>query len=210
MSITSFPIGDSCVYYRLGETLSVGLSEQVIGAYRHLLESDGLRSLGVTDVVPAYTGVALYFEEPLQLDAVDKYVEEALKNSSVEVQEGRAFVIPVAYTGADIERVCSFADIGVRELIEIHTSVTYIVAMIGFLPHFPYLLGLDKRLHVPRLDEPRVSVPAGSLAIGGAQTGVYPEKSPGGWNVIGSCDPQLLLDIQPGDRVSFTEVTDAA
>ena len=77
------------------------------------------------------------------------------------------------------------------------------VAMIGFRPHFPYLLGMDRRLATPRLDAPRLKVPAGAVAIGGEQTGVYPESSPGGWNIVGMTDPHLLPPVLPGDTIRF-------
>ena len=90
-------------------------------------------------------------------------------------------------------------------MVTIHTKAEYTVAMVGFLPHFPYLTGLDKKIETPRLDNPRTKVPKGSVAIGGAQTGIYPVESPGGWNLIGTTDPLLLVDIEPGDIVEFKE-----
>ena len=88
-------------------------------------------------------------------------------------------------------------------MIKRHTAVEYMVAMIGFRPHFPYLLGLDPSLVTPRLDTPRLKVPAGAVAIGAEQTGVYPEASPGGWNILGMTDPELLKAINPGDTIVF-------
>jgi inhibitor of KinA len=126
-----------------------------------------------------------------------------------KLQEPREHTIPVVYDGLDLERACSITGLTFAELVKVHTTANYIVAMIGFLPNFPYLLGLDQRLHIPRLDSPRVSVPAGSVAIGGAQTGVYPSSSPGGWNIIGTCNPDSLLDLSPGDRVYFVEESNA-
>jgi KipI family sensor histidine kinase inhibitor len=78
--------------------------------------------------------------------------------------------------------------------------------MIGFRPHFPYLLGLDRSLTTPRLDSPRLKVPAGAVGIGGEQTGIYPETSPGGWNILGMTQPELLYPIEPGDTVVFKRV----
>ena len=75
--------------------------------------------------------------------------------------------------------------------------------MVGFKPFFPYLIGLDPRLETPRLASPRKRVAAGSVAIGGAQTGIYPEDSPGGWNIVGRMDPQQLQTILPGDIIIF-------
>ncbi len=97
------------------------------------------------------------------------------------------------------------AGMSVREVIDLHRQTEFMVAMVGFKPHFPYLIGLDERLVTPRLASPRTKIPAGSVAIGGAQTGIYPVESPGGWNLIGTTDPELLQEIRPGDTVVFKE-----
>ncbi len=91
----------------------------------------------------------------------------------------------------------------VATVIDLHAAAEYTVAMVGFQPHFPYLIGLDDRIATPRLDSPRTRVPAGTVAIGGAQTGIYPRQSPGGWNMIGTTDPSRLIPINPGDTVIF-------
>jgi KipI family sensor histidine kinase inhibitor len=109
----------------------------------------------------------------------------------------------VRYDGPDLGRVALTHGITEREVAERHAAAEYQVAMIGFRPHFPYLLGLDPALVTPRLATPRLKVPAGSVAIGGQQTGIYPVESPGGWNIIGRTDPVLLTPILPGDIVVF-------
>jgi KipI family sensor histidine kinase inhibitor len=121
--------------------------------------------------------------------------------------------IAVRYGGADgpdLERVAAHAGLSAGEVVARHAASDYTVAMLGFAPGFPYLLGLDAALHVPRRANPRTRVPAGSVAIGGAQTGIYPRELPGGWNLIG-CTPLTLFDpcrdqpclLAPGDRVRF-------
>ncbi|WP_175103244.1 5-oxoprolinase subunit PxpB [Pararobbsia alpina] len=112
--------------------------------------------------------------------------------------------------GPDLETVARLADIPVDEVIERHSCVEYIVFFIGFQPGFAYLGGLDPRLATPRHKEPRLKVPAGSVGIGGSQTGVYPTESPGGWQLIGRT-AEVLFDparavparLSPGDRVRF-------
>ncbi len=113
--------------------------------------------------------------------------------------------LPVVYDGQDLSRVADHAGMSPTEVISLHLNGTYTVAMIGFRPHFPYLIGMDERLATPRLATPRTRVPAGSVGIAGSQTGVYPEASPGGWNIIGRTDPALLRPIRPGDLVEFQE-----
>jgi KipI family sensor histidine kinase inhibitor len=112
--------------------------------------------------------------------------------------------------GPDLDALAEHAGLPSRDVIELHAAGEYRVAMLGFSPGFPYLLGLDPRLAMPRLDTPRTRVPAGSVGIGGAQTGIYPQSGPGGWRIIGRTtlalfdplhDPPTLL--APGDRVRF-------
>ena len=126
------------------------------------------------------------------------------------------YVIPVHYGGEfgpDLEDFAMAKGLSLREVIDLHTSVEYYVYLIGFTAGFPYLGGLPEVLHFPRRDQPRVRVPAGSVGIGGAQTGVYPHEAPGGWHLIGRTDLSLFdVDrsppalLKPGDRVKFVEV----
>lgn len=130
----------------------------------------------------------------------------------VRVNE-RTVEIPVRYggeDGADLRAVAQACGLSEDETIRVHASAVYVVAFVGFLPGFAYLDGLDERLHRPRRSQPRTRVPAGSVAIAGAQSGVYPFDSPGGWHLLGRTethmfdpgrDPAALL--QPGDRVRF-------
>jgi KipI family sensor histidine kinase inhibitor len=118
--------------------------------------------------------------------------------------------LPVRYDGADLGTVADDAGLAVEEVVALHSGAEYIVRFCGFSPGFGYLTGLDRRLQLPRLTTPRPSVPAGSVAIAGGYTGVYPRSSPGGWRLLGSTDvPLFVLDRQPpallapGVRVRF-------
>ena len=104
----------------------------------------------------------------------------------------REVAIEVAYDGPDLADVCSLTGLSPDDVVRLHTAPDYTVAFLGFSPGFPYLLGLDPRLAVPRLDSPRVAVPPGSVGIGGEQTGVYPSATPGGWRLIGHTDAALF------------------
>jgi KipI family sensor histidine kinase inhibitor len=128
--------------------------------------------------------------------------------------------IPVCYGGdfgPDLDALASHAKLTAADVIARHTAATYTVAMLGFAPGFPYLFGLDPALEMPRRASPRTRVPAGSVAIGGAQTGIYPSELPGGWQLIGRT-PLALFDAQrdppsllmPGDRVRFVAIDAAA
>jgi KipI family sensor histidine kinase inhibitor len=125
--------------------------------------------------------------------------------------------IPVCYGGEfgpDLDAVAAHASISVDEVIDRHLRANYDVAMLGFMPGFPYLRGLDATLHTPRLATPRTRVPAGSVAIGGAQTGIYPRELPGGWRIIGRT-PLVLFDpardvpalLWPGQKVRFVRLS---
>ena len=199
-------VGDSCLSWVFGESLSIETSQKVLAAYRYLKDNEEMESLGVHDVVPAYTSLAVYFNDPRQSESVRDCVEELFKTIPAEFMEGTSHTIEVDYNGVDLARVVSLSGLSASEVVGWHVKPEYLVATIGFLPHFPYLLGLNEKLHVPRLESPRTKVAAGSVAIGGAQTGVYPQESPGGWNILGTCDPLVLKVLQPGDTIKFCEV----
>ncbi|MDU3078398.1 MAG: 5-oxoprolinase subunit PxpB, partial [Mixta calida] len=135
------------------------------------------------------------------------------EESEAAVPESREVAIPVVYggeAGPDLDVVARHCQMTPQQVVEAHAAVLYDVYFIGFQPGFPYLGGLDSRLHTPRRDEPRVQVPAGSVGIGGSQTGIYPLASPGGWQLLGRTtlplfDPQQQPPtlLRPGDRVRF-------
>lgn len=176
------------------------------------------------DLVPAYASLAVFFDPgAIDADTVRAWLHSHCVDTTT-TSAGRSSTlveIPVCYGdvyGEDLDTAAAELGMAARELIARHTAATYTVAMIGFAPGFPYLLGLDPALALPRLATPRTRVPAGSVAIGGAQTGIYPRESPGGWRLIGrtplrlfdpclpdldGASPSLLV---PGDRVRFTAV----
>lgn len=176
------------------------------------------RPAAVVDLHPAYATLLVTYD-PLLCDPVALAAEldrRAGSLSGLPAPPSRSFVIPVRYGGADgpdLDDVARLTGLGVEELIAAHSGASYEVQFIGFSPGFPYLAGLPERLHTPRRDTPRKSVPAGSVAIAGAQAGIYPVRSPGGWNVIGRTDLVLFdpahapgATLSPGDRVRFEAV----
>ena len=169
----------------------------------------------VSEVVNGYNTVTVYVNHERHVPLVKTKILQAWE-TSVDIKTfGKLHIIPVCYNGEDLEQLAHAKNLTVQQVIEIHTSVEYSIYMIGFLPGFPYLGGLDERLHLPRREVPRKSVPKGSVGIGGSQTGIYPIESPGGWHLIG----QTHIDIfsatslenpflfQAGDRIQFTEIT---
>ena len=207
-------VGDFAVSWKLAETISVETSRRVLCCYQALRESKNPVLKQITDIVPTYLSVTVYFREAGN-DEIQKAVAltdeffSRLDMNSADNGKGSVLTVefPVVYNGADLERVAEIHGISVESVIRLHCSSEYRVAMIGFKPYFPYLIGLPAELETPRLDSPRLSVPAGSVAVGGAQTGIYPEVSPGGWNLLGVTDPELLKQLCPGDRVLFKAVS---
>lgn len=184
----------------------------------------------VVDIVPAYDTVTVVYDPAAAAEqapmegggpAVWQRVEAALRRAAASGDAGaearpRVVEIPVRYGGEygpDLEACAARAGMDPREFIEAHASAQYTVAMIGFLPGFPYLSGLPERLAQPRLAAPRRRVPAGSVGIAGVQTGVYPFDSPGGWQIIGRTDRRLFDPhaaepslLRAGDIVRFVPV----
>ncbi len=173
---------------------------------------------GVTNVHPAYASILAEFNPlatgraALRRAAAELFAQAA----AAPLPEARMVEIPVAYGGEygpDLEDAAARLGRTPEEVIAIHSGAEYLVYFLGFSPGFPYLGGMPESIALPRLESPRRRVPAGSVAIGGRQTGVYPVASPGGWRIIGrtplrlfqpEADPPVLL--QMGDRVRFVPV----
>jgi KipI family sensor histidine kinase inhibitor len=167
---------------------------------------------GVVELVPAYRTL-LVVADPEQAEALDELAARlpALELPPAEAVAGDPVEIPVSYDGEDLPEVAALTGLDAEEVVRRHTAPEYTVAFLGFSPGFPYLVGLDPSLEVPRRDTPRTSIPAGSVGLAGGQTGIYPTASPGGWRLIGRTeatlfdpgrDPPALL--APGGRLRFT------
>lgn len=173
---------------------------------------------GLIELVPAFTSLMVRFD-PAVTDyrQVSSYVTAAQKTiENAKSGSGRIVDIPVCYGGEygpDLSYVAEHAGMTEQEVIEIHAGNVYPIYMLGFLPGFPYLGGMDQRLFTPRLASPRKSIPAGSVGIGGQQTGIYPMESPGGWQLIGRTplklfDPAQPLPYHTGDSIRFVPISE--
>ena len=181
---------------------------------RQKLPARGTR--GLLDAIPGARTLLLLFDPEL-LDRESLLREVAMgASASPSAGEGRPVRVPVLYGGADLPELARGLKISPREFAGRHAAARYTVAFLGFAPGFPYLAGLPAELHAPRLATPRTHVPAGSVAVGGEFTGIYPSATPGGWRLIGrtplrlfdpSASPPCLL--LPGDRVAFEEISEA-
>jgi len=168
--------------------------DEAINAHVHLLAKILVEEMkeSIVEVVPTYRSLFVYFN-PLITERqvlIERIADRltTMQSGSVTGRSARLVTIPVCYGGEfgpDVEFVAQHNKISVHEVIEIHTSTPYLVYMLGFTPGFPYLGGMSERIATPRLDKPRVRIPAGSVGIGGKQTGIYPIDSPGGWQLIG-------------------------
>ena len=224
------PLGDSalivCVRDRFEDAPDEALNE-VLRTFRRLQDA---AIPGVIELVPAYTTVAVFFDPmvvasagPKSDQALDWLTERVHAVVAAIGDRGRAAVfparvieIPVCYDSEfalDLAHVARHAKISAKEVVDLHSAADYRVNCIGFTPGFPFLTGLSKILATPRRATPRKEIPAGSVGIGGAQTGIYPLRSPGGWNVIGRT-PLRLFDparkppvlLRAGDRVRFRAI----
>jgi inhibitor of KinA len=204
--------GDSALVVEFEARIDPAVNARVI-ALAETIQASALA--GVRDVVPTYRSVAIHFD-PLRtdLDALTACVEReaagAVKSSDIARAPLR---IPVCYGGEfgpDLPAVAAYARISEDEAVRVHTSATYRVFMLGFVPGFAYMGIVDPRIAMPRHAVPRVRVPARSVAIAGVQTGIYPAETPGGWQLIGRTpvkpfDPDRAEPflMKAGDAVQF-------
>jgi inhibitor of KinA len=215
------PLGDSALLVRVVEEFHSDESLEAV-----LRATDALKAAalpGVLELVPAYTTIGVFFDpaRPGELDGGRARIEKALAAALETARPsaaGSAIDVPVCYDGPDfapdLALVSERTGLPPEKVITLHSRADYRVTCVGFTPGFPYLSGLPTELATPRRASPRKEIPAGAVAIGGTQTGIYPRKSPGGWNIIGRT-PLRLFDVErdpparfhAGDRVRFRRIS---
>jgi len=225
------PLGDSALVVRVREQFADAPDETLDEVLRVFQQLQHAAIPGVVELAPAYTSVAVFFD-PITIakasGAPDEVFDWLASRIRALVAAGagrrrkvkfrsRNVEIPVCYDpefAPDIDDIARHSQLSATEIVDLHSTNQYRVACIGFVSGFTFLAGLPKNLATPRRDVPRKEIPAGSVGIGGAQTGIYPLRSPGGWNLIGRTplklfdptkDPPTLLC--PGDRVRFRAIT---
>jgi inhibitor of KinA len=206
------PLGDSALLIQLGDKIDPAINQQV-----HTLDAQlqTKQIRGILEIVPSYCTLLVHYD-PLILtfaQAADWAQDEMTRMQDSPHRTPRRIEVPVHYGGAsglDLETVAAAKGISPTDVIRIHSEREYTVYMMGFTPGFPYMGKLDERLIMPRLGTPRTKVRAGSVAIAGEQTGIYPLESPGGWHLIGWTalplfDPKSETPFlfAPGDVVKF-------
>ena len=179
--------GDSSILLVFKQEISPDINGKITG-FVHLLKEQQIE--GVIDMIPAFASLLINYDpRMIRYEELKERLENLLKLEVEEQQKlKKVFEIPVCYGGEygpDLDAIAEHAGLTTKEVIDIHTSKDYLIYMLGFLPGFSYLGGLDERIHTPRLANPRIRIPAGSVGIGGSQTGIYPLDSPGGWQLLG-------------------------
>lgn len=214
-------LSEHALFVQFGSTIN----EQTQQHIQHAVTTLNQHSFpGFIEVVPSYTNFCVYydpyvvFKQLPQAETIAARVQYYIENLLNKLAESpsvspRIIEIPVLYGGEygpDLQEVADYNSLTTDEVIAIHTSRDYLVYMLGFAPGFPYLGGLDERIMTPRRATPRLEIAAGSVGIGGEQTGIYPFATPGGWQIIGrTMTPLFSLDhnpptlLQAGDVVRF-------
>jgi len=203
--------GDSTLIVEFEERIDPAVNARAV-ALAEAVRAAGLP--GVRDIVPTFRSVAIYFD-PLRTDndALSSVLDAGVRSSPEVRPASTPLRVPVCYGGAfgpDLAALAEFAGLSETAVVELHAASTYRVFMLGFLPGFAYMGSVDCRIAAPRRETPRVKVPAGSVAVAGVQTGIYPSASPGGWQLIGRTPlkpfdrrrPQPFL-FAAGDAVQF-------
>ncbi|TMV50594.1 5-oxoprolinase subunit PxpB [Paenibacillus mesophilus] len=226
-----YPLGDCALLIRFGDRIEADTIRKVRSAAR-LLEAKPFP--GFIEAVPSYGALAVHYDpwvvyrtlrekrddsEEVLYEAVCDIVRSLLASEAYDEHDDTDDVvtIPVCYGGRygpDLDELAAYHHIGAEEAVALHAGADYTVAMIGFAPGFPYLAGLPGLLATPRRATPRSAVPAGSVGIAGAQTGLYSLETPGGWNIIGRTPLPLFRPyaerpslLRAGDRVRFEPIT---
>lgn len=209
--------GDRGLIIKFGDTID-GETNNRIRSFCSVLEKKRIE--GIVEVVPTFNSLSVYYDPcVIKGDRLIKKLSSLLKKCGTNFQNGgKTFVIPVLYGGKwgeDLNDVAAHAHLTADEVIKIHSSTDYLIYMLGFLPGFAYLGGLDDRIVTPRLDTPRTKIHAGAVGIGGEQTGIYPLASPGGWRLIGTtpvkiydADREEPILYKAGDKIRFKPVTE--
>jgi inhibitor of KinA len=219
-----YPCGDHAVTIEFGDAINIAINEKVISVFSALKKE---KMAGVLDIIPSYHTVTVVYDiSKLKRQHPSNSVYEMMRGRLQELAaaslasdpaENRLIKIPVCYDpplGPDLTSLAALHQLSVDEVVQLHTATTYRVYMIGFLPGFAYMGTVNEKLITARKESPRTIVPKGSVGIAGAQTGIYPFDSPGGWQLIGqtplnmfSAGKEQPCYLQPGDSVQFYAVS---
>lgn len=207
--------GDSAIVMEFGNTIEKEINAKIAAVVENLKKKN---IDGILDILPTYRSILINYD-PVKIsygEMVETLKGLSKSDKANQSDEVRLIEIPTLYGkeyGPDIEFVAENANLSVDEVIKIHSGTDYLVYMMGFMPGFTYLGGLDPRIATPRLKSPRLKIEPGSVGIAGSQTGMYPLESPGGWQLIGRTPLKLFDDtkeppvfIQAGDYIRYVSI----
>lgn len=226
-SYTIFPLGDSALTIYYGNVIDENLNYRVQLLFQEIQNRNFKEIL---DVIPAYSSLTILYNI-LEVDEANGGNKTAFEIMSEKVKQviklsadtrnhvqKRVVKVPVCYAmkyALDIQEIANIKNLSVAEVIQLHVQKKYRVYMLGFLPGFPYMGEVDERIVMPRKNQPRVKITAGSVGVAAAQTGIYPFDSPGGWNIIGRTPLQIfnkeetnITLFEPGDEVEFYSISE--
>lgn len=207
--------GDKAITVEFGDEIKEEINK-LVRSMSYAINNKNIK--GIIEIIPTYRSISIQYN-PLIIsmkELVDKLKEIYINIDSIQLPSAKIIEIPTVYGGEygpDIEFVAHHNNISTEEVIKLHTSVDYLIYMLGFTPGFTYLGGLPKEIETPRLKTPRTKIPAGSTGIAGKQTGIYPIESPGGWQLIGRTplklydpkrNPPIILNA--GDYLRFISI----
>lgn len=211
------PLGDSALTVTLGDSIESQTHQRVLGFAEAVR---ALRLVNIREIVPAYAAVTVFYNPLFQSYAdLAKRLQEVAQQSMTAAAPkhapapGKVWEVPVRYDGPDLAAVAQARGLSETEVVRLHTARDYSVYLLGFAPGFAYLGPLDTALKMPRRELPRRTVKAGTVAIAGEQTAIYPLNTPGGWHLLGHTDlrpfdaqrdPAVLFS--PGDTVRFVAI----
>lgn len=221
---TIFPLGDRALTIDFGNEIDTDLNTKVLQLYQQLRT---MQLPFVIDLIPAYSSLTIYYDvlflrqhfpEQTAFDSIAVFLENLPATQKPSAAIGKLVRVPVCYEisyGWDLAELSDANHLTIDEVIAIHTSITYRVFMIGFLPGFAYMGTVDDRIATPRRSAPRKAIEAGAVGIAGKQTGIYPVAAPGGWQIIGRT-PLSIFDkhkvhpvlFSPGDEVQFYPISE--
>ena len=219
MKPTISPVGDCAISIDFGQVIDPKINRHIRQTIERIQE---LKLDGITELVPTYCALLIQYDAMLySYSDICNLMEPLLEPSATDDANERVTVIeiPTVYGGEfgpDLGFVASHNNLSEDEVVSIHSGTDYLVYMLGFIPGFTYLGGMDPRIATPRLSSPRTLIPAGSVGIAGEQTGTYPSDSPGGWQIIGRT-PVTKYDISKeqaallsaGDYVRYVPIDEA-
>ena len=219
MKPTISPVGDCAISIDFGQVIDPKINRHIRQTIERIQE---LKLDGITELVPTYCALLIQYDAMLySYSDICNLMESLLEPSATDNANERVTVIeiPTVYGGEfgpDLGFVASHNNLSEDEVVSIHSGTDYLVYMLGFIPGFTYLGGMDPRIATPRLSSPRTLIPAGSVGIAGEQTGTYPSDSPGGWQIIGRT-PVTMYDmskkqaalLSAGDYVRYVPIDEA-